>query len=406
MALQDTAGSTDVSRGSFMNDPKIRGIIFQAVVVILLFALVYWIVGNTIENLRRSNISSGFDFLRGRAGFDVSSSLIEFSSDSTYARGLVVGFLNTLLVAVCGIITASIIGFTVGVGRLSHNWLIRKICTVYVEIFRNIPPLLVIFFWYFGVLSVLPQPRESIELGVPLGGENFLSFSTFLNNRGFFMPKPIWGDGAWLILAGLVVGIALSIFVARRARIRQAATGEQFPVFWTAVGLIVGLPILAYFLAGMPVTLELPVASTFNLVGGIQVKPEFLSLYLALSFYTAAFIAEIVRAGILGVSKGQTEAASALGLGSGQTLRLVVIPQAMRIVIPPLTSQYLNLTKNSSLAIAIGFPDLVAIGGTILNQTGQAIEIVAIWMAVYLGLSLATSAFMNWFNAKMALVER
>ncbi len=406
MALQDIAGTTDAGRGSFINDPKIRGMFFQAVVVILLFALIYWIVGNTIENLRRSNISSGFGFLRGRAGFDVSSSLIQFDSDSTYARGLVVGFLNTLLVAVCGIITASIIGFTVGVGRLSHNWLIRKICTVYVEIFRNIPPLLVIFFWYFGVLSVLPQPRESIQIGVPLGGENFLSFGTYLNNRGIFMPKPIWGEGSWLILAALVLGIGLTIFVARRARIRQAATGEQFPVFWTGVGLIVGLPLLAFFLAGLPVTMELPVASTFNLVGGLQVKPEFLSLYLALSFYTAAFIAEIVRAGILGVSKGQTEASAALGLRSGQALRLVVIPQAMRIVIPPLTSQYLNLTKNSSLAIAIGFPDLVAIGGTILNQTGQAIEIVAIWMVVYLGLSLTTSAFMNWFNAKMALVER
>jgi general L-amino acid transport system permease protein len=406
MALQDIAGTTDVGRGSFINDPKVRGIFFQAVVVIVLFVLIYWIVGNTIENLRRSNISSGFGFLRGRAGFDVSSSLIAFNSDSTYARGLVVGFLNTLLVAVCGIITASIIGFTVGVGRLSRNWLIRKICTVYVEIFRNIPPLLVIFFWYFGVLSVLPQPRESIHIGLPLGGENFLSFGTFLNNRGIFMPKPIWGDGSWLILAGLVVAIALTVFVARRARIRQAATGEQFPVFWTGLGLIVGLPVLAFFLAGLPVTLEIPAASTFNLVGGLQIKPEFLSLYLALSFYTAAFIAEIVRAGILGVSKGQSEASSALGLRSGQALRLVIIPQAMRIVIPPLTSQYLNLTKNSSLAIAIGFPDLVAIGGTILNQTGQAIEIVAIWMVVYLGLSLTTSAFMNWFNAKMSLVER
>ena len=406
MSAQDVASTSGLSRGSLINDPKVRGFFFQIVVVVILFALVYWIVGNTIENLRRSNISSGFDFLRGRAGFDVSSSLIGFDSDSTYARGLVVGFLNTLLVAVCGIVTASIIGFTIGVGRLSHNWLIRKICTVYVEIFRNIPPLLVIFFWYFGVLSVLPQPRASIELGLPLGGENFISFGAFLNNRGFFLPKPVWGEGAWLIAVGFVVAVALTFFVARRARIRQAATGEQFPVFLTGFALIVGLPLLAFALAGFPLTMDMPVASTFNLVGGLQIKPEFLSLYLALSFYTAAFIAEIVRAGILGVNKGQTEAASALGLRSGQTLRLVVIPQAMRIVIPPLTSQYLNLTKNSSLAIAIGFPDLVAIGGTILNQTGQAIEIVAIWMVVYLGLSLTTSVFMNWFNAKMALVER
>jgi general L-amino acid transport system permease protein len=216
----------------------------------------------------------------------------------------------------------------------------------------------------------------------------------------------VWGEGAWLVLAGLAVGIALSVFVARRARIRQEATGQQFPVFWTSVALIVGLPLIGLVLAGIPVTLDYPQKGTFNLTGGTNVKPEFLSLFLALSFYTASFIAEIVRAGILGVSRGQSEAAAALGLRSGQSLRLVVIPQAMRIIIPPLTSQYLNLTKNSSLAVAIGYPDLYAIGGTILNQTGQAIEVVVIFMVVYLGLSLLTSLFMNWFNNKMALKER
>ena len=298
--------------------------------------------------------------------------------------------------AVAGIITATILGFLVGVGRLSHNWLIRKISTVYVEIFRNIPPLLVIFFWYFGVLSVLPLPRDSIEL----------PFGSFLNSRGFYFPRAVWGEGAWLLPVALLIAIGMTWFVARRAYQRQMTTGQQFPVFWTGVALIVGLPLLAFAVAGFPLMFDFPKLSTFNLAGGFQVKPEFLSLYLALSFYTASFIAEIVRAGILGVSKGQTEASHALGLRAGQTLRLVVIPQAMRIVIPPLTSQYLNLTKNSSLAIAIGYPDLVAIGGTILNQTGQAIEIVAIWMVVYLGLSLITSAFMNWFNRRVALVER
>ncbi|MGX9120757.1 MULTISPECIES: amino acid ABC transporter permease [unclassified Mesorhizobium] len=384
------------SRGSFINDPKVRGIFFQAVVVIVLVALVWWIVQNTIDNLTRLRIASGFGFLRGRAGFDISDSAIAYSSDSTYGRAILVGFINTLIVAVSGIITATIIGFILGVGRLSHNWLIRKICTVYVEVFRNIPPLLVIFFWYSGVLSVLPPPRESINL----------PFSSFLNQRGFYFPRAVWGEGSWLILVALLLGIAMAWFVARKARQRQMATGQQFPVFWTSAALIIGLPLLAYALSGFPLSFDYPKQSTFNLTGGFQVKPEFLSLYLALSFYTAAFIAEIVRAGIMGVSKGQTEAAGALGLRPGSILRLVVIPQAMRIVIPPLTSQYLNLTKNSSLAIAIGYPDLTATTGTVLNQTGQAIECVLIMMVVYLALSLLTSAIMNVVNARMALVER
>ena len=395
MASQDVLHA-EPARASIFYDPKIRGIVFQVVLMALLAFGVWWIVDNTIENLRRSNISTGFGFLRGRAGFDISDRLVEYSSDSSYGRALLVGFLNTLMVAVAGIIAATIIGFLVGIGRLSNNWLIRKIATVYVELFRNIPPLLVILFWYQGVLALLPSVRDSYSL----------PFGSFLNSRGFYFPSFIWSEGAWLVLAGLVTGIAFSWFVARRARARQMATGQQFPVFLTSLVLIVGLPLLAFALAGFPVTVEYPKLGTFNLSGGLNVKPEFLSLFLALSFYTAAFIAEIVRAGIVGVSKGQTEAYSALGLRSGQGLRLVIIPQALRIIIPPLTSQYLNLTKNSSLAVAIGYPDLYAIGGTILNQTGQAIEIVAIFMIIYLSLSLITSLFMNWFNAKMALKER
>lgn len=396
MVSHDMSRDTGGSAVSFFNDPRIRGLLYQAVLFVLLVAFVYWIVGNTVENLRRSNINSGFAFLNGRAGFDISETLIRYSSNDTYWRALLVGLTNTALVAVVGVITASVIGFLIGVGRLSENWLIRKICMVYVEIFRNIPPLLVIFFWYLGVLSALPQPRESIAL----------PFNSWLNNRGLFLPAPIWGEGAWLIPVAFLVAIGLCWFVARRARQRQAATGEQFPVFWTSVALLIGLPLLAFAVAGFPLSFEFPKKSTFNLLGGTQIRPEFMSLYLALSFYTAAFIAEIVRAGILGVSKGQTEASYALGLRPRQALRLVVVPQALRIIIPPLTSQYLNLTKNSSLAIAVGYPDLVHVGGTILNQSGQAIEIVAIWMVVYLGLSLAISSFMNWFNAKMALVER
>jgi general L-amino acid transport system permease protein len=301
-----------------------------------------------------------------------------------------------VLVAATGLVAATVIGFLVGIGRLSNNWLIRKLATVYIEVFRNIPPLLVILFWYQGVLALLPAVRDSYKL----------PFGSFLNTRGFYLPSPIFGPGSWLILLGLVVGIGLSIFVAIRAKARQMATGQRFPVFWTSLLLIIGFPLLGYVLAGLPVTVDYPKLGTFNLTGGANIKPEFLSLFLALSFYTATYIAEIVRAGIVGVSKGQTEAAYALGLRPGQNLRLVVIPQAFRIIIPPLTSQYLNLTKNTSLAVAIGYPDLYAIGGTILNQTGQAIEIMLVFMIVYLGLSLMTSLFMNWFNAKMALKER
>ena len=344
MATQDISHDVGSGRASLLYDPKVRGIFFQVLVVAVLVALVWWIVGNTAENLRRANIASGYGFLNGRAGFDVSDTLIAFDSDSTYKRALLVGLLNTVVVALAGVVTASILGFLIGIGRLANNWLIRKICTVYVELFRNIPPLLVIFFWYFGVLSVLPLPRDSIEL----------PFGSYLNSRGFYFPKLVWGEGSWLIPVAFLLGIAMSVFVARAARQRQMATGQAFPVLWTSIALIVGLPLLALLVMGAPLSFDFPQKSTFNLTGGLQVKPEFLSLYLALSFYTAAFIAEIVRAGIRGVSKGQSEASAALGLRSGQALRLVVVPQALRIIIPPLTSQYLNLTKNSSLAIAIG----------------------------------------------------
>jgi general L-amino acid transport system permease protein len=393
---QDVIISREPAKASILYDPFWRGIIFQVVLIAALLAFGYWLYANTVANLQRQNIATGFGFLRGRAGFDISERLIDYSSDSNYGRALIIGILNTLMVAICGIFTATLLGFLVGVGRLSKNWLIRKVATVYVELFRNIPPLLVIFFWYVGVLALLPAVRDSLSL----------PFGSFLNQRGLYIPRPIWGDGAWLIGVGLLIGIGLSIFVANRAKARQMATGQQFPVLWTSIGLIFGLPILAYLLTGMPLEWDAPQKGTFNLTGGLNVKPEFLSLYLALSFYTASFIAEIVRAGIMGVPKGQTEAFSALGVRSGVGLRKVIIPQALRIIIPPLTSQYLNLTKNSSLAVAVGYPDLYAIGGTILNQTGQAIEIVAIFGVVYLSISLLTSLFMNWFNTKMALKER
>jgi general L-amino acid transport system permease protein len=398
---QEAANTTPISENgwnfrSALYDPKYRGIFFQALTIVVLVGLVWWVAHNTAANLARSNTASGFGFLRGRAGFEVGQSLIPYSSDSTYSRALVVGILNTLLVAVTGIITATIIGFIVGIGRLSHNWLIAKLCQVYVEVFRNIPPLLVIFFWYSGVLAVLPQPRESLHL----------PFDMFLYNRGLAFPRPVFESGMLAVLIAFVVAIVAVVFTARWAHKRQMATGQPFHTIWVSIGLLIGLPLLAFLVTGMPMSFDVPVAGKFNLTGGSVIGPEFMSLFLALSFYTASFIAEIVRGGIRGVAKGQSEAAGALGLHPSSVTRLVIVPQAMRIIIPPLTSQYLNLTKNSSLAIAIGFSDLVAVGGTIMNQSGQAIEIVCIWGIVYLSLSILTSLFMNWFNAKMALVER
>lgn len=382
--------------GSFFNDPKVRGVMYQAIALFLIALCLYWIISNTVENLHRSNIASGYGFLNGRAGFDVGQSLIAFTSDSKYGRAFIVGLTNTILVAVTGIVTATIIGFIVGIGRLSNNWLIAKLSLAYVEFFRNIPPLLVIFFWYYAILSLLPLPRESINL--PL--------DTYLNNQGLLFPKPLAGDGFGLTLTACLVAIALVIGLVLWSKKRQAATGRSLPVLAISIAILIALPALTFILSGMPLTFEVPVAGRFGIRGGSTIGSEFISLFLALSFYTAAFIAEIVRSGIRGVSKGQTEAAHALGIRPRQTTRLVVVPQAMRIIIPPLTSQYLNLMKNSSLAVAVGYADLVAIGGTILNQTGQAIEVVSIWIIVYLSLSLITAAIMNWFNARVSLVER
>lgn len=378
------------------NNSALRGVVIQALLGVAMLAFAYVIVTNAAINLQRANIRSGFGFLEGRAGFEIARPLIPYTSDSTYGHALIVGLLNTVLVAVTGIITATIIGFFVGIGRLSQNWLIAKLSALYVEFFRNLPPLLVVFFWYLGILSVLPQPRESLHL----------PFNLFLNNRGLIFPTPVFGNGIGWGIAAFVASVALAVLWVRWAHVRQAATGKQFPVLWLAIGLIAGLTILAFLVAGDALSFDYPVAGTFNLTGGSAVGPEFISLYLALSFYTAAFIAEIVRAGIQGVPKGQREAAIALGLRSSAITSLIIIPQAFRIIIPPLTSQYLNITKNSSLAIAVGFSDLIAVGGTTLNQTGQAIEVIAIWMLIYLSLSVTMSVFMNWFNGKVALVER
>ena len=387
---------SDAPRVSPLYDPKIRAIAVQLLTVVVILAVGYWIWQNTLENLRRQNIASGYGFLNSRAGFDLGQALIEYSSDSSYFQAFKVGLLNTLLVAFVGIITATVIGLLVGLGRLSSNWLVARLATIYVELFRNIPVLLVIFFVYTTVINVLPVPRESI----------LLPFGAILNNRAFSFPVPVFDAGLMEVAVAFLAGIVLSFLFARYARARQMKTGRRPPVLMVSLLLIVGLPALVYLLVGATVTFDVPVAGKFNISGGGTVGPEFLSLYLGLSFYTASFIAEIVRAGIRGVPRGQTEAANALGLRAGLATRLVVLPQALRIIIPPMTSQYLNLTKNSSLAVAIGYADLVAVGGTTLNQTGRAIEVVTIWMVIYLSISLLTSLLMNWFNAKMALVER
>lgn len=396
MAITTNSPEGERSSISALYDPKIRGIVYQALTIIILAGIGWFIIRNTARNLSDLNRSFGFGFLEGRAGFNLGQALIPYSSDSTNLDALIVGVLNTLLISVVGIVAATIVGFIIGIGRLSNNWLIAKLSQAYVELFRNIPPLLVIFFWYSGVLVLLPQARDAVHL----------PFSSYLSNRGLAFPSPIFGAGMWAVGIAFLIAIAAVFFVARWAHKRQAATGQQFHTIWVSIGILIGLPLIAFLATGMPLSFDYPVAGKFNLTGGMVVGPEFIALLLALSLYTATYIAEIVRAGIRGVAKGQSEAAGALGLRASVITRLVVIPQAMRIIIPPLTSQYLNLIKNSSLAIAIGYADLVAVGGVILNQSGRAVEVVIIWMVIYLVLSIITSLFMNWFNAKMALVER
>jgi general L-amino acid transport system permease protein len=399
--LSTIAQAPQPARASFLNDPKVRGIAYQIVLVVVVFGLIWIAASNAIDNLRAAKIASGFGFLNSTSGFDVSQALIPYSATSTYGDAFLVGLLNTLLVAGIGVVLATFLGFFIGIARLSSNWIVARVATAYVELIRNLPLLLQLLFWYIAVLRSLPEPRNSVTVGT----------SVFLNNRGLYIPKPLFAHDAWVVFAALLIGIASAIAYAVHAHRKQAATGEQSPVISASIGFVIGMPLLAWsvlaFVTVNPISFDMPIKGTFNLRGGLQVFPELVALTLGLVIYTAAFIAEIVRAGILAVSKGQTEAAHAVGLRPGQTLRLVVIPQAMRVIIPPLTSQYLNLTKNSSLAVVIGYPDLVQVFmGTVLNQTGQAIECVAITMAVYLTISIATATFMNWYNARKALVER
>ncbi len=390
---------------SYLYQRETREIIFQVLLVVALVSLFWMIISNTATNLKARNIASGYGFLGNVAGFDIAQSVIDYSNTSTYGRAFLVGLWNTIIVAVIGIFFATIVGFLVGIARLSSNWLVAKLATGYVEIVRNCPLLLQMFLWYFAVLKQLPEPLVRVD-GVVKSTSYELPFGMLLNTRGLFIPKPEWLVGSGFVLGALIAGIVATYLVSRWSYARQMATGQRFPVLWTGLGLIVGLPLLVFLIMGRPVQFEFPELGRFNLSGGTVVQPEFFAVLLGLVFYTASYIAEIVRAGILGVSKGQKEAAAAIGLSKGQTMRLVTIPQAMRIIIPPLTSNYLNLTKNSSLAGAIGYPDLTQVMGTINNQTGQAVETILMLMAVYLATSLLTSGFMNWFNTRMALVER
>ena len=384
---------------SILFNRSVQGIFYQIVTLALVILAVLYIVDNTASNMVARGLASGFHFLGVESQFDIQMTLIEYSPTSTYFDSFIVGLLNTLLVAGLGIFIATIFGFLIGILRLVPNWLISKLAETYIEILRNIPLLLQIFFWYFAVLRMLPRPKDD-------GGPFFFDLIV-LNNRGLYLPDPVFGEGGVLILYSFIAAILISIGIAYWSRQRQNKTGQTFPVFYSSVGLIILFVFLSLLATGFPVTFDYPELKGFNYKGGIKLIPELVALTFALSMYTASFIAEVVRAGIQSVSIGQTEAAKSLGLTYGQILRLVIIPQALRVIVPPLTNQYLNLTKNSSLAAAIAYPDLVLVfAGTALMQTGQAIEIIFMVMGVYLILSILTSIIMNLFNRFMRVAER
>ena len=397
MAVETLGSAPRRTRVAPWNDPVIRGWVFQIVVVGLVGLLAWYLVSNTMENLARQKIASGFHYLEREAGFEIGDTMIEYSPASTYARAIWVGILNTLRVAVLGIILATVLGTVIGVGRLSPNWLLSRICEWYVEAFRNVPLLLWLFLFYKLISEAFPGPRQAISM---------MWNSVFLSNRGVYFPVPMADPiHKWMGLAFLA-GIAAAFFINRWAKTRQATTGQPFPIMSTALGVIIGLPFVVWLLGGAPSHMSWPELKGFNFVGGTVIQPEFTALLVGLVLYTSAFVAEIVRSGILALHKGQSEAAAALGLSRGQSMRLVLLPQALRVIVPPMTSQYLNITKNSSLAIAIGYPDLVASVNVTINQTGQAIENILIIMAAYLSVSLSISAFMNWYNKRIALMER
>jgi general L-amino acid transport system permease protein len=385
------------SLGRLWNDKEARAVIIQILTVALLVAFLAYIVSNAIANLEAIGKTFSFGFLFEPASYDINQHLIPYTSRSTHLTAAIVGLLNTLLVAVCGIILATVLGFILGVLRLSSNWLVNRMAYCFIEFTRNVPVLLHILLIHGIIVTSLPVPKQALDLGGTF----------FFSNRGFFVPGPQFEPAFWAVVVAFLVALVFAIGFRKYARKVQDSTGKHYPVFWINLGAIVLLPVVVYFIAGMPLTWQIPELKGFNYQGGMVLRPEFLALWLALSYYTSSFIAEIVRAGILSVSYGQTEAAYALGLRPNRTLSLIIIPQALRVIIPPLASQYMNLTKNSSLAIAIGYMDLVAtIGGISLMQTGKEMETMIIVLLTYLVLSLLISAFMNWYNQRMKLVER
>jgi general L-amino acid transport system permease protein len=380
----------------FYNDPKKRSILFQIGTLLMVGLLAFYLLSNTLTNLEKQSIATGLGFLQKEAAFEIGESAIAYSAADTYGRALVVGFLNTLIVSFVGIIISILLGTVLGVARLSSNWIVSKFAGGYIELFQDIPVLLQLFFWYAFFYNILPSPKQALN---PFIG-------VFLSNRGLVFGIPE-SHPVYKYMAIAVVAACIGVYFLRRwAKARQEQTGQLFPVFRVSLAILIGLPLLTWVLGGAPTAMNVPSLQGFNFVGGRNISPEFTALLLGLILYTAAFVAEVVRAGIQSVNKGQTEAAMSMGLKPAFVLNLVILPQALRVIIPPLTSQMLNLTKNSSLAVAIGYPDFVSVAGTTINQTGQAIEGVALMMIVYLTLSLLTSAFMNWYNKKMALVER
>ena len=378
-------------------EKKSRQQIIQIIVTIAVLCLLGFFVRNTLNNLELLGREAGYGFLLTPSNYDINQHLIEYSSRSSHLRATIVGLINTALVAFCGIILATVIGFVAGVARLSKNFLVSKIVYVFVEFSRNVPVLLWILLWHGVIVHSLPHPKQALSV----------FDQAFLSNRGFFVPKPLLEPAFWLVVVAIVISIAGAAWFARHSRIKQENTGERNPVYIVNASVMVIVPLLVYWLAGSPVAIETPVYKGFNFRGGLVLTPEFIALTFALGVYTGAFIAEIVRAGILSVSHGQTEASYALGLKANWTMRLVIIPQALRVIIPPMISQYLNLTKNSSLAIAVGYMDVVAtIGGISLNQTGRALECMSIVLAIYLCISLGISGLLNMYNRKIALVER
>ena len=378
------------------SDPKFRSLVWQVLIVGLVAAIVWYLAANTSRNLATRRIATGFAFLSRNAGIPIGESPIPYDpAVSTYGSALIIGILNTLKVAVVAIVLSTVLGTIIGIARLSHNWLIARIAIAYVEFLRGLPLLLQLLFWY-TLLQTLPGPKQSFKLGETI----------FLSNRGFRLPLLNWENAHSWTLLGFAAAAVLTYLYSKRAARLQTDTGVRPKMLPVAIALLVGIPAVIWVVGGMPFELDFPVLRGFNFQGGGTLSPEYAALLIGLSTYTAAYVAEIVRSGIQSVPNGQWEAAAALGLSRGQTLRRIVLPQALRVIIPPMTSQYLNVTKNSSLAVAIGYQDVVSIANTTLNQTGQAIEGIAYIMVVYLTISLSISLFMNWYNARIALVER